>query len=342
MLIWLVNPFDPLPGDPAEQEGRYATLVRLLVQKGHKVTWWTSSFSHRFKKPVDQQVVTEVCKAIGIDMRFLLVPAYYNNVGAARLWNHYLLAKRFCKAARIERNPPDVILASAPPPMLTREAAKLAKEFSSKLLIDVQDPWPETFYRIAPGFLRPFLSVLFMPWRNASINAYKIADAIIGVADAYVKLALEYGGPKTIYDTIPLGVDLAAFYTAVTKGRRENLTKPSKEIWFVYAGSLSQSYDCLTIVYTFAKIHNKLTIPIRLFITGRGELREKIEQIIHKQHLTNITLTGFLDFEQWAYLLSQCDVGFNASFPKAMIYLPNKIFYYFAAGLAVANTIAGP
>ncbi|NJL26914.1 MAG: excinuclease ABC subunit C [Thermoanaerobaculia bacterium] len=41
---------------------------------------------------------------------------------------------------------------------------------------------------------------------------------------------------------------------------------------------------------------------------------------------------GFMDFPQWAYMVSQADIGFNASFPQAMIFLPNKIFYYLAAG----------
>jgi glycosyltransferase involved in cell wall biosynthesis len=340
VIIWLVNPFDPLPGDP-EQEGRYATLAKFLIAKGHDVIWWTSSFSHRFKKPVNQRAITAVCKTIGIDVRFLSVPAYYRNIGLARLWNHYLLAKRFCKAARKERNLPDVILASAPPPMLAHRAAGFAKQCGAKVIIDIQDLWPETFVRAVPKFLRPFSSVALAPWYKAARDAYKAADAIVGVADAYVTAALELSGSKMVTATIPLGIDLTTFDTAVTKGRCEEVTKPRGQIWFIYAGSLNRSYDCLTTVNAFAKIHKKLKTPSRLFITGRGELRKKIEQIIHEQHLTNITLTGFLDFRQWAYLLSQCDVGFNASFPKAMIYLPNKIFYYFAAGLAVANTIAG-
>jgi glycosyltransferase involved in cell wall biosynthesis len=52
-------------------------------------------------------------------------------------------------------------------------------------------------------------------------------------------------------------------------------------------------------------------------------------------------MTGFLDFDEWAYLLSQVDAGFNAAFPDALIYFPNKIFYYLAAGAAVLNTIPG-
>jgi len=339
MLIWLVNPFDPLPGD-SEQEGRYATLARLLVDKGHKVIWWTSSFSHRFKKPVDQRAVTAVCKAIGISLRFLSVPPYHRNVSLKRLWNHYLLAICFRKAVREEPDRPNVVLASVPPPMLAREASKFAKQCTAKVVIDVQDLWPETFFRAVPNFLQPLFRESIMLWYKTARNVYSAADAIVGVADAYVNRAIKLGGPKKVTATIPLGIDLDKFQTAA-QGQYEELTKPAGEIWLAYTGSLSRSYDCLTLVRAFAKVHKTLHATTRLFITGQGELGQKLQQIIHKQALTNVTLTGFLDFNRWAYLLNQCDIGFNASFPEAMIYLPNKIFYYFAAALAVLNTIPG-
>ena len=96
MRVWLVNPFDPLPGDP-EQEGRYGTLARMLVDSGHEVTWWTSQFSHRFKKPVDRQVIESTCSQLGLKVNFIPAPPYTKNVSLARLWNHFLLARRFSR-----------------------------------------------------------------------------------------------------------------------------------------------------------------------------------------------------------------------------------------------------
>jgi len=241
----------------------------------------------------------------------------------------------------MEPNPPNILLASAPPPMLARQAAMFAKQCKAKVIVDVQDLWPETFYRAVPGPLRLLFPVVLALWHKAARNAYKAADAIVGVADAYVERAVELGGPKTATSTIPLGIDLSAFDIAVAQGRCKQFTKPPGEIWLAYTGSLSRSYDCLTVVHAFARIHKTLNVATRLFITGRGEFRQKLERLIRKQNLTNVTLTGFLEFNRWAHLLNQCDIGFNASFPEAMIYLPNKIFYYLAAALAVLNTIPG-
>ncbi len=340
MRIWLINPFDPLPGDP-EQEGRYATLARMLRDKGHDVVWWTSSFSHRFKKPVDQVQLQESCRELGIEVFFLEGVAYKKNISVSRLLNHYQLAKSFKKAAGQREDRPDVILVSAPPPFLAKYAVRTARELGARSVIDIQDLWPETFYRLTSGIGRAVLKLVLSPWKQASKSAYCGADVIVGVADQYVNHALDMGAKPEKRATIPLGVDLGQFMQAAKEGECEKFTKPEGEIWFAYTGSLNVSYDCLTLAKAFIEVEKLTDKKGRLFITGRGQLDNELDKIISGSGTSNIVRTGFLDFPEWAYLLSQCDVGFNASFPEAMIYLPNKIFYYFAAGCAVLNTISG-
>lgn len=339
MRIWIVNPFDPLPGD-LEQEGRYASLARLLVARGHRVTWWTSAFSHRFKRPVDQAAIRSACKGCGIEVEFLAAPPYSHNVSLARVWNHAVLARRF-RAAAAGADPPEVIVASSPPPVLAREAVHVGRSLGAKVLIDVQDLWPEAFASLVPPWVRLVLSPVLGLMRRNVRRAAASCNAIVGVADAYVENFQRSRGAPCPMATIPLGVDLAAFDAAATRGRCGQFTKPPGEIWLAYTGSLSRNYDFLTILRAAAQIGDRLGPGLRFFLTGRGELVGKAEQLVRQNNLTNVRLTGFLDFQTWAYLLTQCDVGFNASFPEAMIFLPNKIFYYLAAGAAVLNTIPG-
>jgi len=117
--------------------------------------------------------------------------------------------------------------------------------------------------------------------------------------------------------------------------------KPDGQVWFLYSGSLSHNYDFLTIIQAARKAKARFGDRVRFIITGQGELAEKGRRLVHTHGLTNVTMTGFLDFDEWAYLISQVDAGFNAAFPDALIYFPNKIFYYLAAGAAVLNTIPG-
>ncbi|MCK4343434.1 MAG: glycosyltransferase family 4 protein [Phycisphaerae bacterium] len=340
MLIWIVNPFDPLPGDP-EQEGRYATLARLLIARDHRVTWWTSSFSHRFKRPVDQTAIRAACQDCGIDVEFLEAPPYQQNVGLARVRNHAVLARHFYAAATRSSPRPDVIVVSSPPPVLAYHAVRLARERGVKSIIDVQDLWPDAFSCLVPPLARPLLAPAIWMMRRNVRRAAIGCDAIVGVADAYVENSHKEAGETKITATIPLGVDLAALDAAAAAGKCDEYTKPAGEIWLAYTGSLNRNYDFMTILKAAARIGDSLGPGLRFFLTGRGELAEQTKQFVREHKLTNVTLTGFLDFETWAYLLYQCDAGFNASFPEAMIFLPNKIFYYLAAGAAVLNTIPG-
>lgn len=330
-----------MPGDPAEPEGRYATLARCLAGKGHKVCWWTSSFSHRFKKSIDQQAAIATCKPIGIDIQFMTVPPYYRNIGLKRLWNHRLLAKSFRKNARQKSEQPDVIVASSPPPKLSLQAAKYAKEWDAKIVIDTQDVWPEAFYLLIPRMLRVLSPLLFAPWYRTVEKAYKLADALVGSAEAYIVRARKLGGDKRITGVIPLGLDYRLFDSAVSKGYCKEFTKSDGEVWFIYAGSLTRNHDFLTPIHAFAKVNKTLHMRTKLFVVGRGYLSDKMRDIIKERKLTNVIQTGFLDLNNLAYLLRQCDVGFNPSWPETMIYLPYKLFYYFAAGLAVLNTMPG-
>ncbi len=340
MLIWIVNPFDPLPGDP-EQEGRYATLARLLASRGHQVTWWTSNFSHRFKRPVDEVTIRDACRQCGIDARFLASPPYTRNVSLARLRNHAVLARRFRSLALEDPARPEVVLASSPPPGLAWAAVQVGRRRGARTLLDVQDLWPDNFTGLVPRPVRPLLRPALWTMRRSLRRAAATCDLVVGVADAYADYAVQAGGRDKPTATIPLGVDLATFDAAVNAGRCPQFTKPAGEIWLAYTGSLTRAYDFVTILGAAARIKASAGPAVRLFLTSRGELASRAEQTIRQHDLTQVTLTGFLPFDTWAYLLSQCDVGFNASVPDAKIFLPNKVFYYLAAGVAVLNTIPG-
>jgi glycosyltransferase involved in cell wall biosynthesis len=340
MRIWIVNPFDPLPGDP-EQEGRYASLAKLLVARGHRVLWWTSTFSHRFKRPVDQVAIRTACAACGVDIEFLAAPPYQRNVSLRRVRNHHVLAKRFAAAALPRAPRPDVILASSPPPGLARRAVDVACALGVRSVIDVQDAWPDVFASLVPRWLRPLVRPALRGLRGNVRRAARGCDAVVGVADAYVDNFLRGTRQAKLTATIPLGVDLAAFDTAAALGKNPRFTKPAGEVWLAYTGSLSRSYDFGTILRAAAKLGPRLDVPIRFFLTGRGDQAAAAQRFLRAHPAPHVTLTGFLEFETWAYLLSQCDVGFNASFPHALIFLPNKVFYYLAAGVAVLNTIPG-
>ncbi len=345
MKIWLVNPFDPLPGGP-EQLGRYAYLARALVARGHRVTWWNSRFSHRFKRPIDESAAQRGAAQAGFTLRLLDAPPYQKNVSFARLRNHRVLGRAFRTASEQIAAPdrPDLILASSPPLELAEHAAALGRQWGVPTLIDIQDQWPDNFVRVLPRAARPFGRLLLAPYFAIERRAYAAATGIIGVAEGYVARGLAVGGAKRWSGSFPLGVDLPDVDAAMRRGRErfgEKWSKPPGEIRLLYSGSLSHNYDFLTCIRAAIPTLREFGERVRFVITGQGELAEAARRIVAQEQLRNVTLAGFVEFEEYACILSQADAGFNACFPDALIYLPNKIFYYWAAGAAVLNTIPG-
>lgn len=342
MKVWLVNPFDPLPGEQ-EQLGRYGHLALALRDAGHEVVWWSSTFSHRFKRGVDAERVAAAAREQRIRIELVPTPPYARNVSLRRIRNHRVFGRRFReRAAGMPK--PDVILASSPPLESAYEVARLGHEWDCPTVIDIQDQWPDNFLRVLPGALRPVGRLALKPFYALERNAYTLADAIVGVAQGYVDRGLAVGGEKAHQAVFPLGVCLDELRAAIDAGRdryADRWKKPEGEIRLLYSGSLSHNYDFLTIVRAAIATQQRYGSRVRFVLTGTGELADRATAIIREHTLDNVTMTGFLDFPEWAYVLSQTDVGFNASFPEALIYLPNKIFAYLAVGAAVLNTIPG-
>lgn len=342
MRVWLVNPFDPLPGEK-EQLGRYGVLANQLSAAGHDVVWWSSDFSHRFKRHVDSDRIHRAADEWGITVRLIGTSPYEKNVSLRRMRSHRAFGRRFEAEAAAEA-PPDIILASSPPLESARAAARLGRKWSVPAVVDIQDQWPENFRGVLPAALKPFHRLLFHRLYHCEREAYGLAAGIVGVAQGYVNHGLDVGGEKADAEVFPLGVNLDALTAAMEAGAKDYQSKWSKQegqIWMLYSGSLSHSYDFLTILRAAALAQEEFGSRVRFILTGTGELAGQGEALIKEHRLDNACMTGFLEFTEWAYLLSQVDVGFNASFPGSMIYLPNKIFSYLAAGAAVLNTIHG-
>jgi len=342
MQVWLVNPFDPCPGGP-EQLGRYAHLVRALRDAGHGVVWWSSTFSHRFKSEVDAPSLQRQAASWGVELRLIPTPPYRSNVSWRRLWSHLIYARRFRQLAQ-DAEHPDLILASSPPLEAAGEAARLGRCWDVPTIIDIQDRWPDAFVRVLPRAARGLSRLILRPWYRAERRAYRRADGIIGVARGYVERGLAVGGEKKYRGVLPIGVHLGDVDEAVTRGTKtygHRWAKPDDRIWMIYSGSLSRNYDFLTVIRAAILSKQRFGGRVRFLITGQGHLAEKARRIIKREKLDNVEMCGFLDFEEWAYLVSQADAGFNASFADALIYMPNKFFFYLAAGLALLNTIPG-
>ena len=89
MTVWIVNPFDNLPTEGYRPQ-RYWLMARAFSEAGHRVTYWSSDFSHAHKAPrrCDKLVERQ-------GFRLTLVPTrpYPSTICLRRVWSHGALAR---------------------------------------------------------------------------------------------------------------------------------------------------------------------------------------------------------------------------------------------------------
>jgi glycosyltransferase involved in cell wall biosynthesis len=355
LSIWLVNPFDDIPGEglPAM---RYWSLARVLAQRGHDVTWWTATWSHR-RKAV-RQLPLDVREDEGFAVRLVAVRPYHRNVSFARLASHRDFGRNFERLAsetiasgQLER--PDIIVASLPPFDSPEAAIRIAKRTEAELVIDVMDLWPETFERLLPGpaFLRRLVSpFLLRSMRDRRRELVGAADGISAATTTYLDDVVrdvpaaadkprhacylgsylqEFPEPPRCLQPVPLAAEAGA------------APPEPAPLQCVYAGSLEVGQDLEALVAASRQL-SAARIPATIHVAGTGGFEPMIRRAAGTlPGPCTIEVHGLLGRPEYVRLLASCDVGLVLVKPESHVVVPYKACDYAAAGLAIVNSLPG-
>ena len=180
MTVWIQNPFDNLPHEGFRKQ-RYWLMAEAFARAGHSVVYWTSDFSHASKR---KRVFRESPAAPGIELRLVPTRPYRRNVGLARVLSHRRYARDWprlcCGAGR-----PDVVVSSFPTIAAAAAALEVGRRAGARVVVDVQDAWPETFERLVPRPLRALARLALAPLRARARRIFREADVVTGVCDRY-------------------------------------------------------------------------------------------------------------------------------------------------------------
>jgi glycosyltransferase involved in cell wall biosynthesis len=354
LTVWLVNPFDDIPGEDLPPL-RYWTLARILAARGHDVTWWSGTWSHR-RKAV-RAVPLGIREDEGFSVRLVATPPYTKNVSLARLRSHREFGRTFERLAneavasrQLER--PDIIVASLPPLESPEAALRLARRMDATLVVDVQDLWPETFERLVPGpaFIRkPLTSLLFGGMHRRRRELLAAADGTSTATHTYADTVLrdaptdrprhvcyvgaylqEFAAPPRAIDPVPPagGATTAAAATF-------------EPIQCVYAGSLGTGQDLDALVAAARALSTAGTRAV-LHVAGTGPLEPMLRAAAAAQRGScELQVHGLLPRGGYVKLLASCDVGLVLVKPESLVAVPNKAADYAAAGLALVNALPG-
>jgi glycosyltransferase involved in cell wall biosynthesis len=342
MNIWLINPYGPIPGE-SWRDYSFTMMAEAFANAGHSVVWWTSNFSHHFKKHRctswhDIQVNDKFI------VRLVPTPGYKNNIGLGRIMRDIVFAFRTYSRGR-KALPPDCILYCESPLTFGFAGQKLAEFHSKPVIFHQMDLWPELFEEAFPKGIRPIVKRILAPVYWSRKKVYSRLDAVTGLAKRYLDVPLKEAvflkkRPNAI---IYNGIDVQRFRHLMTNTSLTDVVLPKKqdgELWAIFAGSLGPSYDILTLLQV-AELLSKRPLPLKLIIAGDGPLRQRVASYSEERKTSSLYYVGKLAPEKLAALYSICDIGLCAYSQRSNVEMPDKIYDYTAAGLPVVNSLRG-
>lgn len=339
MKIWLINPSGPIPTEKW-REYRFTIIANAMVEEGHEVIWWTSNFSHHFKK-YRSQTWQDVAISSGFTIRLVPTNSYKKNISFGRILKDVLFGLRTYNKGKREPKP-DLIIFAENPLCFGFAGAKLANYHQVPAINDQMDLWPELFENVFPKSVKKVAHYLLKPVYANRKSIYSKLSAFISLAQPYLDIPAKHVPEiaKKPHAVIYNGIDVKAARAMQSNNRVELPIKINGEVWAIFAGSLGPSYDIPAIIEVAERFERNNT-GVRIFIVGDGPYKSMIEGYLEKSGSKYLHYLGFMEPESLAGVYSMCDIGLASYTQKSNVEMPDKFYDFTAAGLAIINSLRG-
>lgn len=314
--ILLVAPFLTFPNEPGAN--RFITIAKLL-SKEFDVTLVTSRFSHFLKAQREN-----IDKLDSINVVLLDEPGYKTNVSIQRLISHHVFCKKFERFLLNYDRKIDLVYSAYPLIKTNYILGKLKNQKNYKLIIDVQDVWPEAITGSIPMLSTCIGKYLLSPIIRYANKTYAYADGLVAVSQTYLERANVKKLPQPLIEAVFIGAD--KLYKKMETG------KASEKLLVTYIGTMSGSYDLETVVKAAPLCHEL----VKFQFIGGGPEEEKLRKV-------NSELDGYVDFlgmhtyETAMKILVESDIAINPLKKTAEQSITNKLSDYFCCGLPIIS-----
>lgn len=308
---------------------RYRSMAEVIVKNGYNLEIITSTFRHQIKK--QRNIDNLNIKRLSYKITLLYEPEYKKNIGMKRLYSHHIFSKSIKKYLD-KRKKPDLIIVSVPSLSVGDVVTKYAKKNNIKVIVDIQDLWPEAFKMVINI---PIISdVIFLPMLIQANRIYSRANRIMAVSDTYVNRGLKYNKNDLMGLSLYIGTDPQIVDTLT---RSKVVNKPKNQFWIGYVGALGHSYDIKLIIDAIKKVYENGIFDIVFKVMGDGILRKEYEEYAIKRGV-KCDFTGFLEYGEMMATLKVCDIAVNPIIGSSVASIINKVSDYAIAGKAVINS----
>jgi len=311
--LLIVAPYCSLPGEL--NFNRFLYLAHMLSNE-FEVTLLTSKFRHYDKKMRSGVVSSDLPFSVCL----MDEPGYSKNVSFSRLYSHRVFCNNF-KKWFIKNHDYEVVYSAYPLIETNIILSKFKSNYGYKLIIDVQDVWPESISSFFPIVSK--LPIELIPFTGKANAAYSSADGIIAVSKTYLDRASIANKSKN-KECVYIGSDKVAIYS------KEPVELNEEPLKLAYIGTLSHSYDLKTAILEMKKFVGKS----ELHIMGGGPEEEYLKSIAPN----NVKFYGFMEYSQMFAVLRSCDVALNPIKSSASQSVTNKLSDYLCVGIPILNS----
>ena len=295
-----------------------------LFRNEMKVSLLTSSFSHRDK--IQRFEDNSDC----CDINYVYEVGYKRNISLKRVYSHRMFGRNL-KTYLETIIAPDIIYCGFPSIEVGSVVRKYCKKNNVKMMLDIQDLWPEAFYMILGETF--FTKLILKPLTYKANKVFSAAEAVVTVSNTYMKRIESLKKIPAYKRVVYLGTDLCKYESLEGKSTGDN----HDCITLAYIGTLGKSYDIELVIDALQIINKKYGFPINFIVMGDGPEIERLKNYSRKKNIP-VDFRGRLDFDRMASILMKCDIAINPIKPGSAGSIINKVCDYAAASLPVINT----
>ncbi|MBN2042102.1 MAG: glycosyltransferase family 4 protein [Spirochaetes bacterium] len=345
MVFWLIQIGEVLPIEGTDVRlFRTGLLAKYLVENGHKVVWWTSTYSHVSKKHLFSKT-TSIEINQNYTIKLIKSVAYKSNVSLRRIINHWGIARKFKRLSKLEEKP-DIIISSFPLIEISLIAARLGKKRNIPVVLDVRDLWPDIFIDLFPDNLKRIAKLFFFILFYKTQKAFSNASAIMGITSEFVNWGLDYAKrSKSDFDLdFPMGYYINKpdkfLYKNAENFWDKQIGNFSDYFIICFFGYIGRQFDFQTVIKA-AEIIAEQKRNVLFIICGDGDNLDYYKNMA--ANIANIIFPGWIDKSKIWSLMERSSVGLAPYVNRKDFRMstPNKIVEYLSASLPIVSCING-
>jgi glycosyltransferase involved in cell wall biosynthesis len=323
MNVWFLSPYE----QPHGQASRTFNFCRELLKRGHQVSVFTNSYTHRtYEEYLDPNEKWRIEEIDGIRVVWLRTVHYTDN-GLRRGMNMLSYAWQSIQVSRTIKDRPDVVVGDSVPLGAGWAALQISRMKAASFIYQVRDVWPIAL--VYNGALSK-KSTVYYTFRYIEKTLYRKAHRICATMPYLHQHVFQSGGDPKKVTWIPNGVDLEPYLGLATYDGGLDLP-----LVVMYVGGFGIAHDAITIVRAANILKQKGNDNFGFVMVGDGVKRPECIREASANGLANIEFRDYLPYSQVPQLLTEADI-LVACITDSDTYCfglnLNKLFDYFASG----------